>query len=133
MPQQQQSLIKTCLYLHRKIIELTHNDVVGGATELGRLLSVPRTNTDRAYLQGLTDVQLRTEQRKRLGQLRKAQKAYANRQRAQAKETEAQIARETEQRMRQAEVRVVREVEECMQVVADVVRRAMDEEENRIP
>ncbi|KAK3081669.1 hypothetical protein LTS18_004108 [Coniosporium uncinatum] len=80
-----QSLFKSCLYLHRNIIKLTHNDVVGGATELGRLLSVPRTNTDHAYLQGLTDVQLRTEQRKRLSQLRKAQKAYANQQRAQTK------------------------------------------------
>jgi len=133
MPQQQQSLIQSCLYLHRKIIKLTHNDVVGGATELGRLLSVPRTNTDRAYLQGLTDVQLRTEQRKRLGQLRKAQKAFANRQRAQTRETEAHIARETEQRMRLAEFCVARDVEERMQVFTDVVRRAIDEEEDRIP
>jgi len=35
--------------------------------------------------------------------------------------------------MRQAGVHVAREVEERMQVFADVVRRAMNEEEDRIP
>jgi len=132
MPEQRSRLITSNLYLHRKTVKLTHNNIVGGANEAAHLLSASQKQQDQEYLQSLTDDQLRREQRKRLDMVRNAQKTFASKQRAQARAREARIVQDAEHRMRQTEARVLRDVQQRLQAVAQGADRAIEGEENRI-